>query len=117
MRRKQVKLSPHFAKRQDKGLPTSLGDAEGDWAGEPIGLLSDTPDVEEVSALEFTTRLAPMERSHDFTLQLEGWEGLLRLIMTWTGAVYSPSHVFGSGVSLSELNHREPASSLLPLEH
>ena len=42
---------------------------------------------------------------------------LLRLIMTWTGAVYSPSHVSGSGVSLSELNHREPASFLLPLEH
>ena len=74
-RGKQVELSPYVAKRREEGLPTSLGNADRDWAGEPVRFPPDTSDVEEVSALEFTTRLEATERSHDPTLQLGGWEG------------------------------------------
>jgi hypothetical protein len=38
------------------------------------------------------------------------------LIITSTSAVYSPSRVFDSGVSLSQQIHLEPASFLLPQE-
>jgi len=95
---KQVELSPHLDKRREEGLPTSLGNTDRDWAGEPVRFPPDTSNEEEVSTFEFTTRLEVPERGHNLPFQLRKlksrlWRG--RLISERHGhdlAAWSPAH-------------------------
>ena len=91
---KQVELSPHLDKRREEGLPTSLGNTDRDWAGEPVRFPPDTSNEEEVNTVEFTTRLEVPERGRNLRkLKSRLWRG--RLISERHGhdlAAWSPAH-------------------------